>query len=276
MCRTSFQFSTCVSCSLDRGIQERYIARSAIRRPVQDDSLYVWCINFLARRGAFSCAEHQGRDHGTVTDTSGAQGPNATVTITNAETNVQRTLTTNGSGIYDAPSLAPGVYSIKVATTGFRADVRNNVELQVGQVARFDFELQVGNVSDTVEVQATAATLDTETASVGTVIESKRISDLPLNGRNYLQLASLVPGATTYGPGNFIAQARGGGDRANFQLNVSGQRLEFNHYMLDGIENTDPNYRTYLLQPSVDALQEFKLETSTYSAETAATWRRST
>jgi hypothetical protein len=204
---------------------------------------------------------------GTVSDASGGLVPNATVTITNAATNAQRTLTTNASGIYDAPSLSPGVYSVKVATTGFRSDVRNNVELQVGQVARLDFDLQVGNISDTVEVQAATATLDTETSSVGTVIESRRISDLPLNGRNYLQLASLVPGATTYGPGNFIAQARGGGDRANFQLNVSGQRLEFNHYMLDGIENTDPNYGTYLFQPSVDALQEFKLETSTYSAE---------
>ena len=204
---------------------------------------------------------------GSVNDASGAQVPNATVVITNTETNAQRTLTTNASGIYDAPSLSPGVYTVRVSTTGFRADVRNNVELQVGQIARLDFELQVGNISDTVEVTSTAATLDTETSSVGTVIESKRISDLPLNGRNYLQLASLVPGATTYGPGNFIAQARGGGDRANFQLNVSGQRLEFNHYMLDGIENTDPNYGTYLFQPSVDALQEFKLETSTYSAE---------
>ena len=205
--------------------------------------------------------------NGTVTDSTGGVIAHASVTITNTQTSAQRALTTNSSGIYDAPSLAPGIYSVKVAISGFRTDVRNNVELQVGQVERLDFQLQVGNVSDTVEVQSTAATLDTETASVGTVVESRRISDLPLNGRNYLQLASLVPGATTYGPGNFIAQARGGGDRANFQLNVSGQRLEFNHYMLDGVENTDPNYGTYLFEPSVDALQEFKLETSTYSAE---------
>jgi hypothetical protein len=76
-----------------------------------------------------------------------------------------------------------------------------------------------------------------------------------------------VLGATTYGLSNFIAQARGGGDRANFQLNASGQRLEFNHYTLDGIENANPNYGTCLFQPSVDALQEFKVETGTYTAE---------
>ena len=204
---------------------------------------------------------------GTVADPTGAVVPKAAVTITNTQTSAERSVTTNSSGIYDAPSLQPGIYSVKAAATGFRTEIRNAVEMQVGQVARLDFQLQVGNVGETVEVQSTAATLDTETSSVGTVVESRRIVELPLNGRNYLQLASLVPGATTYGPGNFIAQARGGGDRANFQLNVSGQRLEFNHYMLDGIENTDPNYGTYLFQPSVDALQEFKLETSTYSAE---------
>jgi hypothetical protein len=116
-------------------------------------------------------------------------------------------------------------------------------------------------------VAAAAPALDTETSTIGTVVENRRIQELPLNGRNYLQLASLVPGATTYGPGNFIAQAHGGGDRSNFALNVSGQRLEFNHYSVDGIENTDPNYCTYLFQPSVDALQEFKVEIGTYTAE---------
>ena len=91
---------------------------------------------------------------------------------------------------------------------------------------------------------------------------------MPLNGRNYLQLANLVPGGTIYGPSNSIAIARGGGGpRADFQLNLSGQRLQFNHFMLDGVENTDPNFGTYLYQPSVDALQEFKVETGTYSAE---------
>ena len=99
------------------------------------------------------------------------------------------------------------------------------------------------------------------------MVETRRIEELPLNGRNYLQLASLTPGTTQYGPGNSIAQARGGGDRSNFQLNIAGQRLENNHYMLDGVENTDPNYGTYLIQPSVDALQKFKVETSSYGAE---------
>ena len=204
---------------------------------------------------------------GSVTDATGGAVAGATVTITNAATNIQRTLTTNSSGLYDAPALPPGGYSLKVSMPGFKTDVRNGIQLQVDQLARIDFSLQVGNVSETLEVQAAAPTLDTENATVGTVIENKRIEELPLNGRNYLQLASLTPGVTQYGPGNSIAQARGGGDRSNFQLNIAGQREENNHYMLDGVENTDPNYATYLIQPSVDALQEFKVETGTYGAE---------
>jgi hypothetical protein len=204
---------------------------------------------------------------GTVTDPSGGLIAGAAVTITNTGTNVQRAVTTNSSGIYDAPALPPGVYSVKVAMSGFRSEDRTNIELQVDQVARLDFSLQVGNVAETLEVRAAAPTLDTESTTVGTVIENKRIEELPLNGRNYLQLASLVPGATTYGPANSVGQSRGGGDRNNFVLNVAGERLEFNHYSLDGIENTDPNFGAYLFQPSVDALQEFKVETGSYSAE---------
>lgn len=204
---------------------------------------------------------------GTVTDPSGGAIAGAVVTLTHAATNAARTLATNGQGIYDATALPPGVWSVRVTKAGFEAQVQNDIELQVSRVVRIDFTLKVGNVSQTVEVQASSATLDTETATVGTVVETRRIEELPLNGRNYLQLASLTPGATQYGPSNFIAQARGGGDRSNFQLNIAGQRLENNHYMLDGVENTDPNYGTYLIQPSVDALQEFKVDTSSYGAE---------
>jgi hypothetical protein len=203
---------------------------------------------------------------GTVTDATGAVVSGAVVTLTNVATNVDRTSRTNEAGIYDAPSLLPGIYSLRVTLAGFHTAV-SRIELQVSQIARMDFSLQVGNVNETVEVQAQAAELQTESTALGAVVENRRIEELPLNGRNYLQLAALVPGATNYGPTNFIAQARGGGDRSNFQLNIAGQRLEFNHYTLDGIENTDPNYGTYLVQPSVDALQEFKVDTSTYSAE---------
>src|SRR5215510_12996811 len=188
---------------------------------------------------------------GTVSDSTSAVVSGATVTILNLGTNLQRVLKTNTSGIYGAPGLPPGIYTVRVSMSGFKTEMRTNLELQVDQVARLNFTLQVGAVSETVEVEASSAALETETTTIGTVVENRRIQELPLNGRNYLQLASLVPGATTYGPSNSIAQARGGGDRSNFQLNISGQRLENNHFTLDGVENTDPNYAIYMVQPSV-------------------------
>jgi hypothetical protein len=205
---------------------------------------------------------------GTVTDPSGAVVSGATIVITNTATNVDRSTQTNSAGIYTAPALQPGAYSARVTMTGFRTAQRSDILLQVSQTVRLNFQLELGSVTETVEISALAETLDTETTTVGTVIENRRIVDLPLNGRNYLQLANLVPGGTIYGPSNSIAFARGGGGpRAEFQLNLSGQRLQFNHFMLDGVENTDVNFGTYLYQPSVDALEEFKVESGTYSAE---------
>ncbi len=211
--------------------------------------------------------EPTGEILGTVADATGAVVGGAAVTVTNTSTGVARNLTTNSAGTYIAPALTPGIYSVRVAMKGFTASVRNNIEVAVGQEIREDFSLQVGDISQSVEVNAVATALDTETTTIGTVIGNKSIEDLPLNGRNFLQLGELVPSGTTYGPANSIAQARGGGDRSNFQLNLSGQRFEYTHYMLDGIENTDPNFMTYLVLPSVDAIQEFNVETGTYSAE---------
>lgn len=204
---------------------------------------------------------------GTAQDPSGAIVSGAVVTVTNPATNLQRTSTTNSSGVYSIPALPPGLYNMKVEMAGFSAQTRNGVELQVGQVARIDFTLQVGNVNETVNVTGGAPVLDTETTSVGTVIENKRIVELPINGRNYLQLASLIPGTTTVGPASSQGQQRMGGARNSFAMNVAGQRVHFNHYALDGMENTDPNFNTYLFLPSIDALQEFKVESGVFGAE---------
>jgi hypothetical protein len=204
---------------------------------------------------------------GTVVDPTGAVVAGATVTVTNPSTNTQRVVKTNSSGIYDVPALMPGNYNLKAEVPGFTTQVRNDIELQVAQVARIDFTLQVGNVTEVVEVAGGAPVLQTETTDIGTVVENRRIEDLPLNGRNYLQLTSLIPGATTYGPPAAQGQGRMGGSRNDFTLNVAGQRLSYNHYTLDGVENTDPNFNTYLLLPSLDALQEFKVESGQFQAE---------
>ncbi|MBL8240499.1 MAG: TonB-dependent receptor [Bryobacterales bacterium] len=204
---------------------------------------------------------------GTVSDPSGAVIADASINLTNAATGFNRTLTTNAEGVYAFNAVPIGVYTLTIEAKGFPKQIREGLELQVGQTARIDATLQVGNVAESIRVEGGAPLLQTETTEIGTVIENKRIVELPLNGRNYLQLASLIPGATTNGPASSQGQQRMGGQRNAFSLNVSGQRVHYNHYSLDGMENTDPNFNTYLFLPSIDALAEFKVEAGTFGAE---------
>ncbi len=204
---------------------------------------------------------------GTVTDTTGAVAAGATITLVHPATNTQRAVKTNNAGVYDVPALLPGLYNLKVEMQGFNSQVRNDIELQVAQVARIDMTLQVGNVSEVVEVAGGAPVIETESTSVGTVIENQRIVELPLNGRNYLQLTSLTPGVTTNSAPSAVGTTRQGGTRAQTTVSVAGQRIFYNHYTLDGIENTDPSFNSYLFLPSLDALQEFKVESGIFPAE---------
>jgi len=205
---------------------------------------------------------------GVITDSSAAVLVGTTVTVTSLETGLARTVSTNTAGNYLFPTLLPGNYSIKAEMQGFQTEVRNGIELQVQQTARIDFQLKVGSRAETVEVTGGAPLLTTENATVGTVIENQRIVDLPLNGRNFIQLVALSPNVSA----NFVnsggqADSRQGGDRAAQEISVAGLRREFNYYTLDGIDNTDVNFNTYIFLPSIDALQEFKVQTGIYSAE---------
>src|SRR5712692_7100041 len=222
-----------------------------------------WCL--LASELAFG--QTFGSIDGETRDSTGAVVAGVTVSATNNGTNAVRSAVTNDAGVYSFPSLAPGTYTLRAEKPGFRAVVRNQVELQVQQAARVDFELQVGQVSESIEVRSDAPMLSTDDATVGTVIENKRIVELPLNGRNYLQLVSLAPNVSTGFSGQGQATARQGGIRAGQTISVGGQRINFNHYTLDGVENTDPNFNTFVVLPSIDALQEFKVQTGVYPAE---------
>src|SRR5882762_3919779 len=203
---------------------------------------------------------------GAVSDATGAVMAGAAVTAISASTNQVRRATTNETGNYSLPYLVPGTYDLRVESSGFKVATRKGIELQVGAVARIDFKLEVGEVTQQVEVAGGAPLLNTETAALGTVIENRRIVDLPLNGRNYLQLVTFGLSVTTEG-GAGGAGGLQGGARSNTSLSIAGQRLEYNRYTLDGVENTDPNFNSYIIQPSVDALQEFKVQTGIYSAE---------
>ncbi|PYS46056.1 MAG: hypothetical protein DMG13_30720, partial [Acidobacteria bacterium] len=212
-------------------------------------------------------AQTQAGLSGVIHDSSGAVIPGVSVTVTNPATNFVRSAIANEAGVYNLPGLQPGRYNIKVELPGFRTITQNDVELQVQQSARLDFTLQVGQLSETVEVSGTAALIATENATVGTVIENKRIIDMPLNGRNFLQLVSLSPNVSYGFNSSQQADERQGGTRAAQNISVAGQRSEFNHFTLDGVENTDVNFNTYVVLPSIDALQEFKVQTGIFPAE---------
>jgi hypothetical protein len=207
-----------------------------------------------------------GEISGTVVDPSGAGVPNSTVNLTNTATNTSRTEQTNEQGLYTFPSVPPGTYNVKVEHPGFKTTT-SNVEVLVQQSVRLDLTLQVGQVSESVEVSATAALLQAENATVGTVVETKSISELPLNGREYLNLVTLSPNVSNLAPPSGQAQSRQGADRANQAISAGGNRVVFDYYTLDGVVNTDPNFNTYIVLPSIDALQEFKVQTGVYPAE---------
>jgi hypothetical protein len=208
-----------------------------------------------------------GEISGTVTDASGLAVPGVTVTLTNQATNVVRSVQTNESGLYVISAIPPGTYDMKAELSGFGTVERKDILVQVGNAHRIPFTLQVGELSETIVVQAHSPLIQTESAAISTVIENRAIVELPLNGRNYLQLASLIPGATTNGPSSSQGKQRMGGQRNSFALNVAGQRIHFNHYSLDGVENTDLNFNSYMLLPSVDALEEFNIVSGLFDAE---------
>jgi hypothetical protein len=221
----------------------------------------------LAALAAFPLFAQNAEITGIVSDQSGAVIPGASVTVTNPATNLTRSVETSASGSYTVPFLAPGIYNVRAELEGFSTATRTGVELQVGTVARINFAMEVGNVTEQIEVVGTGELLQTEGTAVGTVIENRRIVELPLNGRNYLQLIALSPNVTAEQRPAFTATGRQGGERAQQAFSVAGQRNAFIHYTLDGIENTDPNWNLFVFRPSIDALQEFKIETGVYSAE---------
>ena len=228
----------------------------------------LWALGAMLVLSLPGFAQTVGQVTGEVTDPSGAIVVGATVTITSSQTNLARTTTTNSAGDYSFPALLPGIYNLKAEMHGFQNEIHEGVDLQVEQIARIDFHLEVGAVTQTVEVAGGAPLLTTESATVGTVIDRDRIDDLPLNGRSFTQLVALSSNVS-YDFVNNGGQAatRQGGDRTAQEISVGGMRREYTNFTLDGVPNTDPSFNSYALLPSIDALQEFKVETGVYPAE---------
>ena len=216
---------------------------------------------------AIGKAQTSGEISGMVTDPSGAAVAGSTVTITNKATGATRKVTTNSDGLYSFPSLLPGVYELKVEQSGFKTAQLDNIRLEVQQTARLDVTMEVGQVGEMLNITSTSALLNTENTTVGTVIENKIVTELPLNGRQYLNLVALSPNANVLAPAAGQAGARQGGERAAQSISAGGQRIFFDYYTLDGVNNMDVNFNTYVALPSIDAIQEFKVQIGVYPAE---------
>jgi outer membrane receptor protein involved in Fe transport len=212
---------------------------------------------------------------GTVTDASGAALANAKITVHNLNTNDSRTATTNDRGDYTFSLLPNGHYSLKVEAPGFKVYQVRDFSLSVGDRARLNAKLEVGAVSETVQVSAgEAAALKTDEASVGNTLDEKSVQDLPLNGRNFMSMVDLTAGVTTgTSNGNWTATAgyMPTDRRVGDSISANGKSDQLNNHEVDGFDNNERAIGLMGLRPSMDGIQEIKVDTSSYAAESGRT-----
>ncbi len=214
-------------------------------------------------------AQTTGTIYGTVTDTAGAAVSGAAVTVRNLDTNLNRSATTGDTGAYAVTLLPVGPYSVAVEAPGFRLFIRERLELEVNANLRVDGLLEVGEVTERVVVTAELNQVETASSTLGKVVEERRIVELPLNGRNFLQLGVLQSGVVPP-PANINMLGSGtnstpGGTSFNFSVN--GQRLTSNNHLMDGVNNVEPFSGAAMVVPSPDSLKEFRILTNAYTAE---------
>lgn len=223
--------------------------------------LLVICLLTVSAWGQFESATLSG----TITDATGGAVAGASVTILNEATNIEVSATTDGQGRYIFTGIRPGAYRLTASAPGFKQFVSSGLVLQVNQAAELNVSLTVGAITEQIQVTASSPMLETESSSRGAVIDQTKIVELPLNGRDYNQLALLSPGVLAATPRLQTVGFRG-------VFNVNGNRAFNNAFQLDGVDNTSYSnsfrgMNVQVVQPSVEALQEFKIQTNAYSAE---------
>lgn len=207
---------------------------------------------------------------GTVLDSSGAVVSGAKVTATSLATNAARSSESGRDGGYFLTQLAPGDYTINVEANGFRKLVQTGLNLQINQQARLDLTLQVGQLADTVEVTGQPPLLEAESSSLGTVVNEQLVNQLPLNGRNFIQLATLSPGVNGVGfsaGGTIMSGTRPDDRRPGTEIFANGNREGSNNFLYDGIDDNERLTLSIVLRPAVEAVREFKIQTNLYSAD---------
>jgi hypothetical protein len=215
--------------------------------------------------GSFAFGQSTSAVQGTVTDSLGRAIPNAAVRVKDPAHGVDRTQATDSAGIYYVPALPVGTYSVEVKASGMASTEAKGIILDVGMTAKQDFALNVASSSQVVEVQASGALVDTSTASVTSVVDSREVQEIPLNGRHFVDLAQLTTG-TVQGPanGNLTVPLRGQG---TFSFNSAGGREDTVNFMVNGINMNDSANQQVTFQPTINTVDEFIVDNSTFSAE---------
>jgi Carboxypeptidase regulatory-like domain/TonB dependent receptor len=202
---------------------------------------------------------------GTVTDSKGAVLPNATVLVRNRSTSSERTTQTDTDGNYQLAALPVGVYTVEIRTQGFKTQVADQVTLEVAKTVVQNFQMDVGAISEQVLVSSDVPVIETTTTSVGTVINQRTVQEIPLNGRHFVDLGLLIPGSVTPPQNGFLtAPLRGQG---SFAFNTAGGREDTVNFMINGVNLNDMVQNQITFQPSINTVQEFKVDNSTFSAE---------
>lgn len=235
----------------------------------------VVCLLFLGAAGWSFAQVDTARLQGTVTDAQDAAVVGATITVTDVGTGRSTSVATNDSGYYTVPALPPGNYHVEVTQRGFKK-VSRQLELQIAQVGVADFRLELGEVTQVVTVESGSPVLNAQDSAIGEVVESRQITELPLNGRNFTQLATLEPGVTRGVPSGSLNSASGYnnnaetfrfGQEGGAALSVNGLRPQNNSFVLDGIDNNEALVNTIVFFPPADAIDEFRVQTSVAPAE---------
>lgn len=219
--------------------------------------LLAACITACAA-GSLLAQSNTGRITGTVTDGTGAVIPGVDVVVKNPQTNLSRTAVTNESGTFQVPLLPTGSYEVQASLPGFSTGVRSGVTVNVDAVVRVDFSLKVGEISDKILVTADAPLVQSETATLGQIMDSQKIANIPLNARHFMSLTVLSTG---------VLPDVQGGDRQSPSFFANGVSRNKNNFLFDGVDNNDTGNAQLVIIPSVDAIEEFKLSTSAYGAE---------
>src|SRR5690349_8793032 len=204
---------------------------------------------------------------GSVRDASGAVVIGATVTVRNTETGIAHVVKSNTEGQYVVTLLQPGTYSVTVERQGFKKAVQPAFKLDVNQTSRVDITLAVGSVSESVEVTAAEPLVESQTSSLGQVVEETRVHSLPLNGRNFVELSYLTPGVNS-GPSGIVQQGSiPENERGSGAIQANGLTATNNNFLLNGFDNNEQQIGFEVIQPSIDAIQEFKVQTNNFGAD---------